>query len=285
MKQKKANKARTNLLTFISKESFLYLRNNCSMKINSKTTEEILSQFESFEVQINHSPVTGITTRSTHAISSFTQRTSITSLKFDEDNISDEITICSELSNYVDEMDNRKVLFSKNKLKRHYNMSGASSGKKEKQIKIKDNYNNKKSNIDVIKNGMLTLRRILNRIKLTKVKKENIKKSTNLIRPHKKPLSMQIKEMKREIYTTKKKNTYNQNMKNMIFSSNDNNEYEFKINLLKIEGDAYSDNETNDNDTLSNASNKLYFKGSKRKQRKNKIQFDDSSLSNESESS
>ena len=44
--------------------------------------------------------------------------------------------------------------------------------------------------------------------------------------------------MKREIYTTKKKNTYNQNMKNMIFSSNDNNEYEFKINLLKIEGDA-----------------------------------------------
>ena len=96
---------------------------------------------------------------------------------------------------------------------------------------------------------------------------------------------MQIKEMKREIYTTKKKNTYNQNMKNMILSSNDNNEYEFKINLLKIEGDAYSDNETNDNDTLSNASNKLYFKGSKRKQRKNKIQFDDSSLSNESESS
>ena len=151
-------------------------------------------------------------------------------------------------------------------------MSGASSEKKEKQIKIKDNYNNnKKSNIDVIKNGMLTLRRILNRIKLTKIKKENIKKSTNLIRPHKKPLSMQIKEMKREIYTTKKKNTYNQNMKNMILSSNDNNEYEFKINLLKIEGDAYSDNETNDNDTLSNASNKLYFKGSKRKQRKNKI--------------
>lgn len=51
MKQKEANKARTNLLTFISKESSLYLRNNCSMKINSKTTEEILSQFESFEVQ------------------------------------------------------------------------------------------------------------------------------------------------------------------------------------------------------------------------------------------
>ena len=72
MKQKEANKARTNLLTFISKESSLYLRNNCSMKINSKTTEEILSQFESFEVQINHSLVTGITTRSTHAISSFT---------------------------------------------------------------------------------------------------------------------------------------------------------------------------------------------------------------------
>lgn len=86
MKQKEANKARTNLLTFISKESSLYLRNNCS------------------------------------------------------------------ISNYVDEMDDRKVLFSKNKLKRHSIMG--SSEEKERSIKIKENYNNKKSNIEVIKNGI-----------------------------------------------------------------------------------------------------------------------------------
>ena len=103
-------------------------------------------------MQINHSLVTGITTRSTHSISSFTRRTSITSLKVDEDNISDEITICSELSNYVDEMDDRKVLFSKNKLKRHSIMG--SSEEKERSIKIKENYNNKKTNIEVIKNGI-----------------------------------------------------------------------------------------------------------------------------------
>ena len=62
------------------------------------------------------------------------------------------ITICSELSNYVDEMDDRKVLFSKNKLKRHSIMG--SSEEKESSIKIKENYNNKKSNIEVIKNGI-----------------------------------------------------------------------------------------------------------------------------------
>lgn len=73
-------------------------------------------------------------------------------MKVDEDNISDEITICSELSNYVDEMDDRKVLFSKNKLKRHSIMG--SSEEKERSIKIKENYNNKKSNIEVIKNGI-----------------------------------------------------------------------------------------------------------------------------------
>ena len=76
MKQKQANKTRTNLLTFISKESSLYLRNNCAMKINSRSTKEILSQFENFQVKINHSPVTGVTVRTTHAISTISSTSS-----------------------------------------------------------------------------------------------------------------------------------------------------------------------------------------------------------------
>lgn len=217
------------------------------MKINSRATKEILSQFENFQVKIKHSPVTGVTVRTTHAISTIS---STSSLKFDEDN-------------YLDEM-NGKVLCSKSRLKRH---------SPEKQIN-----ENKKSKGKIIKKGVLGLRRILNRIKIPK---DKIKKD-NLVRPHKKPMSMKIKEMKRLTHITKKKNTYNYNMKNLILSSNESNEYDFKINVLKIKGDTCSDNETNDNDTYSNTSNKLCFRGTKQRLRKNQIKFDDSSDGSES---
>ena len=66
MKKEEANKTRTKLLTIINKESTLYLKTRSSMKINSKTSEEILSQFDNYEITINHCVITGIPSRSTH---------------------------------------------------------------------------------------------------------------------------------------------------------------------------------------------------------------------------
>ena len=232
---KKANKARTTLLTYINKESNSYLRNKCTMKINSRTSQEILSQFETYEVQITHSVITCTSSRKINKMISRKNST-----KIEDGNVNDEIPICPEINLYINEIEQRKVLFSKKKLKHLPSL-------KEKEIKVKANkpsYDNKKEHSQkLIKKAMLFLHKIAHKIKIpthNKSGKKEVVSSKLLLKPRKKPMSMKIAEMKKITQSTKK-HSYQ-------ISNN-----EFKINLHKLDGDIMSD-ETNDNDNISSNS-------------------------------
>lgn len=273
MKKEEANKTRTKLLTIINKESTLYLKTRSSMKINSKTSEEILSQFDNYEITINHCVITGIPSRSTHTKK--VKRMNSLRPTMEED-IDEQYT--SEMNHYIDEIDDRKVLFSKNKLKKYSSNSPCPRVTQHKKRRKRNNYGIQHQNIKKIKNAMMYLRKMAKKIKNITDQKIHPKKRSmnktplnspksnggessrvnkkNMIHPHKKPMSMKISEMKR-LTNNSKKNTIIQNGPP---STNNSKDYEFKINLLKIENDTLSDSETNDNDTYnSNHSNKHYL--------------------------
>ena len=259
---KKANQVRTTLLTYINKESNSYLRNKCTMKINSRTSQEILSQFETYEVQITHSVITCTSSRSTVKINKMISRKNST--KIEDGNVSDEIPLCPEINLYINEIEQRKVLFSKKKLKHLPSL---------KEIKVKanqPNYDNKKEHSQkLIKKAMLFLHKIAHKIKIpthNKNRKKEVASSKLLLKPRKKPMSMKIAEMKKITQSTKK-HSYQ-------ISNN-----EFKINLHKLDGDIMSD-ETNDNDNISSNSNSKHNLCCKRKKNNKYV---DSSMSDDDE--
>lgn len=308
-----ANKTRSTLLTIISKESTAYIRNKCRMKINSKTTQEILSQFEIYEVKIDHSVITGIASRSTHTLNTFKQM-NLTS-RFDEDSL--EVT--SELNHYINQIQERKVLFSKKKLKKHpYNVNNMSTitesssispkTERKREKKVKTYYDDKeKQRVKKVKSGMYYLRKTAEKIKILTMTRENSsnkkhkmsftltkQKSTSpksietgyssiklkkkqMIHPHKKPMSMKISEMKRLYSNNSKKHSLQKS------TSSTNNDYEFKINLLKVEPDGISDKETNDNESLTMRNKALH--NNRKNNQIEKVQFQDSSVSDESNDS
>lgn len=301
-----ANKTRSTLLTIISKESNTYIRNKCRMKINSKTTQEILSQFEIYEVKIDHSVITGIASRSTHTLNTFKQM-NLTS-RFDDDSL--EVT--SELNHYINQIQERKVLFSKKKLKKqpHNNVNNMSTIselssispniERKREKKAKTYYDDKeKQRVKKVKSGMFYLRKIANKIKILSMTRENSsskkqQKSTSpksietgysslklkkkqMIHPHKKPMSMKISEMKRLYSNNSKKHSLQKS------TSSTNNDYEFKINLLKVEPDGISDKETIDNESLIMRNKALH--NNKKNNQIEKLQFQDSSVSDESNDS
>ena len=301
-----ANKTRSTLLTIISKESNTYIRNKCRMKINSKTTQEILSQFEIYEVKIDHSVITGIASRSTHTLNTFKQM-NLTS-RFDDDSL--EVT--SELNHYINQIQERKVLFSKKKLKKqpHNNVNNMSTiselssispnTERKREKKAKTYYDDKeKQRVKKVKSGMFYLRKIANKIKILSMTRENSsskkqQKSTSpksietgysslklkkkqMIHPHKKPMSMKISKMKRLYSNNSKKHSLQKS------TSSTNNDYEFKINLLKVEPDGISDKETIDNESLTIRNKALH--NNKKNNQIEKLQFQDSSVSDESNDS
>lgn len=262
---KKANQTRTMLLTYINKESNCYLRNKCNMKINSRTSKEILSQFEAYEIQINYAVITCTSMRSTVQINTMISRKNST--KIEDDNISDEVTLASEIKNYIEEIDKRKVLFSKKKLKHPPSIKN-----KEIEKAKPPSYDNKKEhNQKLIKNGIIFLHKIVHRIKLPHNGKKEVASSKLLLKPRKKPMSMKIAEMKKITNSSKKHSC-----------QISNNNYDFKINLHKLDGDIMSD-ETNDNDNISSNYNtkRNLCSNSKMNKTKNQSKYVDSSMSDD----
>lgn len=281
MKKKEANRFRSKLLTIINKESTFYLKAHSSMKINSKTSEEMLSKFDNYEITINHCVITGIPSRSTH-----TKKVKrMNSLRPTMEEDVDEQNI-SEMNHYIDEIDDRKVLFSKNKLKKYCTGSPSPRATQRKKGRKRNGYGIQQQNIKKIKNALVYLRKIAKKLKIITEQKIQSKKKPinktpfnspksngeeslrlnkkNMIHPHKKPMSMKISETKRLTNNSKKIAL----IQNDPPYTNNSRDYDFKINLLKVESDTLSDNETNDT-CNSNHRNKNYLLLIPQKNKKN----------------
>ena len=98
----RSNITRTYLLSYINNESIRYIKERSQSKVNGETAKEIASKYETFEVVIDSPLYVGIKNGKIK-----------TTLQME---IEDECTIL-KVSEYINDLTKRKILFSKYKIK------------------------------------------------------------------------------------------------------------------------------------------------------------------------
>ena len=115
-----ANKTRTALLMVINNEVVSYLKSKTSIKINGQSPTEQLQSYGKYEIIITNPIITGLGSKDNKKT---TVRRGISN-NFNDiiKEFSDETSnVKEELDSYINNIDKRKILFSKNKLQSHLN--------------------------------------------------------------------------------------------------------------------------------------------------------------------
>lgn len=246
-RKKRANKTRTILLKFINKEALNILKNPLQMKINHQTPKEILSKYDLIEVKINHPIITGTPIHSGH-IKTLKKYNSINNLMEEE---YDDFTAGNEINLFLSLIHEKKVLFSKNKLK---NVSGSSHSNSRSNSSKKSNsgYNEfskeafsvraKKTKkriegYDKVKNSLILLRKIVYKIKRKEVQIKERGNNRNLTSNKLITKGENGSPHFKEETHLHKKTPHDSGRKIVRQQTMKPSDYDFKINLHKVSGD------------------------------------------------
>ena len=196
----RSNITRTYLLSYINNESIRYIKERSQSKVNGETAKEIASKYETFEVVIDSPLYVGIKNGKIK-----------TTLQME---IEDECTIL-KVSEYINDLTKRKILFSKYKIKNI-----------EDKSPIRKQFDNKNEKYNEMKQAILFLGYIANRLKKMKILKKPTRKA-NMSGTVKS--SMTIRRSSHKI---------NLNPKTVKSSTSCSKDYSFKISLHPLNDDS-----------------------------------------------
>lgn len=249
-----ANKTRTTLLMVINNEVVSYLKSKTTIKINGQSPTEQLQSFGKYEIIITNPIITSLGSKDNKKT---TVRRGISN-NFNDiiKEFSDETSnVKDELDSYINNINKRKILFSKNKLKNQLNCKSPnrniyniqhqhSNMSNDDNLNINNNVNTIENNIpltkkellhNTMKQAMVTLKTITNNIKNIRYrhneKKQSLKvkeqlnespdpqKSTSSITSNESSTSLKKQRNKNNIPHTPKSKHKNASISPSLFTS------------------------------------------------------------------